>query len=231
MEYNNKFIELMKAGAPEIVVDGDDLSKIAILVKHGDSGEVVKMRHGGEWLYSFMSEDEIFKRVMGMTKEQYALRQEYLEDTKRREKNRFILAYVGRWKDEFKRHYEPKDFQEVDAIITKQLNQDTNEQTLALYLSLAKVFYILRGTQEKPMYEVAELYYSIDSNAEKRLNDPAIYFLLKANKGEFYTHLIYGDIAETTGETEPAKIEKKLAQKYKEIEEKLKTTSVQPEKH
>ena len=231
MEFNNRFIENLKAAAHEIIVEGNELVKIAILLDHGNAGEVVKMNHNGEWVYSFMSEDELYKRMTGMTKDRYTMQQQSIKDKEKYEKNRFILAYSGKWKDEFKKHYAPEDFKKVDSIITSRLNQEADVDTLALYVSLAKVYYILKATEESTMNEVAGLYYGINTSVQERVKDPAIYFLTKADKGEFYTHLIYEDFAAVTGEYDLNKLEKMVSKKSKEIEAQLSVVSSQPGKN
>lgn len=221
MEFNNELIEQMKASAIEIIVEGNEQVKIAILLDHGNAGEIVKMKHKNEWVYSYMSEDELYKRITGMSKTNYEMQQEVLMANNNTEQNRFITAYSGSWKGEFKKHYTPADFKKVDSIINTCLNQEVSEETLALYVSLAKVYYILKATEEKPAYEAEELYRRLASSAEDRIKDPAFYFLTKANKGEYYNHLIYADFAAVTGETNPETLKKMAQKKSKEMEDKL----------
>ena len=150
MEFNNELIEQMKASAIEIVVEGNEQVKIAILLDHGNAGEIVKMKHKNEWVYSYMSEDELYKRITGMSKTNYEMQQEVFMANNNTEQNRFIAAYSGSWKGEFKKHYTPADFKKVDSIINTCLNQEVSEETLALYVSLAKVYYILKATLPPP---------------------------------------------------------------------------------
>ena len=100
------------------------------------------------------------------------------------------------------------------------LNEFDKEESMTLYVSLAKVYYLLQSIEERPMYEI-ESQYKLGSTPQKRVEDPALYFLLRSNKTELYGHLIMEDFATVYGENEPEKIDKLIAQKSKEIEARL----------
>ena len=228
MELNASFLKKLEDKSR--LIDGDKLSaeeKIALLCKYGDEGKNVGMKINGEYCYSFLSEDTLYRKVFGMGKSDYELTKDpdYVNQSKfKHEKYRYSFIYSKQWKPELKKHLDEKHIEGLERIVSDTLNGNDYRQLKSVTNSVHRAYTIL--SMMKPnaaLYHATSYYATIGDSAKDRLDDELFMYLLINSKGaENFSRVLADDVDSVYGVTDGNLIFEILNERVTSVENKIK---------
>ena len=231
MELNATFLKELEDKSR--LINHDKLTaeeKIAMLCKYGDEGKNVVMKINGEYCYSFLSEDTLYRKAFGMGKSDYELTKDpkYVDTNKyKHEVYKCSLVYSKQWRPELKKYFSESQMEGIDKILNNALNSNDLSQLRSVSNSICYASNVLSLRKANiALYHAINCYTSCGYSAKDRLdNDLFIYMIINSKEGENFSRVLAEDVEAVYGVTDGNLVFEILNERITNVENKIKELS------
>lgn len=174
MEINNNLIEKLKSQAEELnpFKFNTIIDCINALLEYSNGDKIYVIKYQGKEIYSFMSEEEMYRVMLNMSKEEFVKsQQQKIEDAKKDEaKMKSEAENILKTKfPKYKKIYEESFPKDRSQQFIESIEKDLKNGDVFSFSRLEERVKLLEAAKTRPMREVEKLYYEYSTNLENRM--------------------------------------------------------------